>query len=112
MKNVCIAFEEFEGDKADIPPGYQFVNCHVSFDIKMSKVFRRKARVVSGGHITEEPASLTYSSIVSRDSVRIALMIADLNGLKVLACEIQNDFLTAKCREKLYTKAAPEFVSD
>ena len=40
MKNVRIAFEEFKGDKEDIPPGYQFVNCHMIFDIKMGEGFR------------------------------------------------------------------------
>ena len=60
MKNVRIAFEEFEGDKEDIPPGYQFVNCHMIFDIKMVKGFRRKACMVAGGHTKEVPALLTY----------------------------------------------------
>ena len=62
--------------------------------------------------MTESPASLTYSSVVSRDLVRIALTIAALNGLKVLACDIQNNFLTAKCREKCFTRSGPEFGSD
>ena len=62
--------------------------------------------------MAEAPSSLTYSSIVSRDSVRIALMISALNDLKVLACDTQNDFLTAKCRDKCYTRAGPEFGSD
>ena len=74
------------------------------FDIKMGKGFRRKACMVAGGHIAEAPSSLTYSSVVSRDSVRIALMISALNDLKVLACDTQNDFLTAKCRDKCYTR--------
>ena len=30
----------------------------------------------------------------------------------MLACNIQNAFLTAKCREKCYTRAVPEFGSD
>ena len=112
MKNVRIAFEVFEGEVKDIPIGYQKVDCHMIFDIKMGESFRRKARMVAGGHTTEVPATLTYSSVVSRDSVRIALTIAALNGLKVLACDIQNAFLTAKCREKCYTRAGPEFGSD
>ena len=87
------------GVKEDIPPGYQFLNCHMIFDIKMGKGFRRKACMVTGGHMTEAPASLNYSSVLSRDSARIALTITALNGLKVLACDIQNAFLTAKCRE-------------
>ena len=62
--------------------------------------------------MTEAPESLTYSSVVSRYSVRIALTIAALNGLKVLACDIQNAFLTANCRNKCYTQSGPEFGSD
>ena len=51
MKNVRITFDKFEGDKEDIQPGYQFVNCRMIFDIKMGKGFRRKARMVAGGHM-------------------------------------------------------------
>ena len=91
MKNVRIAFEEFEGDVSAIPPGYQEIRCHMIFDIKMGETFHR----------TETPAALTYSSVVSRDSVRIALTIAALNDLSVLACNIQNAYLTAKCRDGL-----------
>ena len=68
--------------------------------------------MVAGGHITTALAALTYSSVVSRDSVRIALTIAALNDLKVLACDIQNAYLTAKCQEKLWTIAGPEFGSE
>ena len=78
MRNVRIAFEEFNGNKEDIPPGYQQVNCYMIFDIKMGENFRRKARMVAGGHTTNTPSSITYSSVVSRNSVRIALTIAAL----------------------------------
>ena len=38
------------------------------FDIKMD--FTHKAWFVAGGHTrTETPASMTYSSVVSRDSI-------------------------------------------
>ena len=112
MRNVRIAFEEFAGTEQEIPPGYQYVDCHMIFDIKMGENFRRKARMVAGGHQTVTPAALTYASVVSRDSVRICLTIAALNGLKVLACDIQNAYLTAMCREKIWTIAGPEFGSD
>ena len=59
--------------------------------------------MVAGGHTTETPAVLTYSSVVSRDSVSIALTIAALNDLKVLSYDIQNAYLTAKCSEKIWT---------
>ena len=58
------------------------------FDVKMD--FTRKARFVAGGHLTDAPSSVTYSSIVSRDSVRIAFLVAALNGLDVMACDIGN----------------------
>jgi hypothetical protein len=47
--------------------GYQEIDCHMVFDVKMD--LTRKARFVAGGHTTETPSSLTYSSVVSRDSV-------------------------------------------
>ena len=42
-----VAFEEFEGDKSQFPPGYQEVGCHMIFDIKMGENFRREARMVT-----------------------------------------------------------------
>ena len=62
--------------------------------------------------MTETPATLTYSSVVSRDSVRIALTLAALNDLQVMSCDIQNAYLTADCREKIWTYAGPEFGSE
>ena len=81
-------------------------------DVKMGENFRRKARLFGGGHMTEAPSSFTYSSIVSRDSIRIALAVAALNELDLLACDIQNAYLTAKCRENIWTIAGPEFGSE
>ena len=66
---------------------------------------------MAGGHTTETPAALTYASVVSRDSVRIALKIAALNGLDILAYYIQNAHLIDKCREMIWTVAGPEFGS-
>ena len=78
----------------------------------MGENFCIKARLVADGHKTEAPSSITYSSVVSCDSVRIALTIAALNDLKVLLCDIQNAYLTAPCREKVWCRAGPEFGSD
>ena len=64
---------------------------------------------MSGGHNTQTPADLTYTYVVLQDLVRIALTLADLNGLDVLACDIQNAYLTAKRREKIWTVPGPEF---
>ena len=108
MANVRIAFEEQES----VPVGYKYVGMHIVFDVKLGENYRRKARLVAEGHKTDSPASITYSSVVSRDSVRIGFLMAALNGLDVLACDIQNAYLTAPCREKFYTIAGPEFGSD
>ena len=99
MLNVRPGFEPWEKDISELPPGYQKITCHWVFDVKMGENFRRKARLVAGGHMTDTPAAMTYLSVVSRDSVRIALTIAALNDLKVMACDIQNAYLTADCRE-------------
>ena len=112
MKNVHPAFEVFEGRKDDIPKDYQFMRCHMIFDVKFGENFWRKARLVAGGHMTDTPNTLTYSSVVSRDSVCIALTIAALNELSVMVCDIQNAYLTTDCREKIWTHAGPEFGSE
>jgi hypothetical protein len=79
MKNVMPAFKRWEGNERKLPPGFQKIKCHFIFDIKMGANLRRKARLVANGNETETPAALTYSSVVSRDLVRIALLIASLN---------------------------------
>ena len=68
--------------------------------------------MVSGGYKKVTPASLMYASAVSRDSVIISLTIAALNDLEVMACNIQNAYLTAKCRKKIWKPAGPEFGSE
>ena len=106
------AFEVFEGTKDQLPVGYQFMKCHMIFDIKFGENFCHKAQLVAGGHMTETPATLTYSSVVLCDSVRIALTVAALNDLQVMSCDIQNAYLTADCQEKIWTYAGPEFGSE
>ena len=73
--------------------------------------FTRKAIRVAGGHMTDTPASLTYSSVVSRDSVRISLILAALNGLDILCCDNGNAYLNAPCREKVWCIADANFGS-
>jgi len=77
------------------------------FDVKMD--LTRKARFVAGGHQTDPPKESTYSSVVSRDSVRIAFLIAALNNLDILSADVQNAYLNAPTKEKVYTTAGLEF---
>ena len=46
---------------------------------------------------------------MSRDSVRIILTLAALNGLDVLSSDIQNAYLTAPTKEKIWTTCGAEF---
>ena len=111
MINIYPAFRLFDGDPKNLV-GYQCIRCHMIFDVKLGENFRRKARFVAGGHMTTPPATLTYASVVSRESVRIALTLASLNGMIVLTADIQNAYLHANCREKIYIVAGKEFGSN
>ena len=74
--------------------------------------FTRKARYVAGGHRTDPPKALTYSSVVSRESVRIAMLVAGLNDLDIRLADIGNAYLTAPTTEKCYVVAGDEFGPD
>ena len=114
MRKVMPAFEVYKEHtpeeilkRKDLLVGYKKIACHMIFDVKMT--LERKARFVAGGHMTEDPATGTYSSVVSRDSVRIAFTLAALNDVDVLACDVSNAYLNAECREKIWFKAGMEF---
>ena len=81
------------------------------FVINMDGNFTSEARFVASGHTTDPPASTTYSSVVFRDIVHIAFMIAALNDIYVFAAGITNVYLNAPCCEKIWTKDGPEFGS-
>ena len=68
------------------------------FCIKLGEGFRRKVRLVGGGHVTETPAKLTYALVVSQYLVRIALTLSAFNVLGLLACKIHNAYLNVKCQ--------------
>jgi hypothetical protein len=107
MRNVRVAFRILpKGETA--PGGYKKIPCHMIFDIKMTD-FSRKARLVAGGHVTEAPAAMTYASVVSRETVRIALTIAALNSLDVKTGDVMNAYITAPVTEKVWTILGPEF---
>ena len=65
--------------KGKIKPGYEHIKVHMIFDIKMGGEFTRKSILLANVHTTAPPSSITYSSIVSKESVRIAFIIKSLN---------------------------------
>ena len=109
MRNNMPAFEFRDDDK--VPVGYNKIHGHMVFDIRFD--LTRKARYVANGNETEDiPHEEVFSSVVSRDSVRIAFLLAALNDLDILAADVQNAYLNAPTREKNYIIAGPEFGSN
>ena len=100
MSKVQVAFQVL-ADSESIPPAYQMIRCHMVYDMKMEN-FHHKAQFVAGGHMTKAPATITYVSVVSHESVRIALTLTALNGLEVKTTDIENAYLTAPVNEKIW----------
>ncbi len=107
MKDVHIAFKCLNPGKR-APLDYKWIKCHMIFDIKIED-FRRKARMVAGGHMTGAPMIMTYTSVVSRETIRIALTLAALNDLEVKAADILNAYISAPTKEKVWCVLGPEF---
>jgi hypothetical protein len=84
VKNVRIDLEKFEGDPSTLI-GYTQIIGHIIFN---------------------------YSTVVSRDYLRILLTVSALNDLWVLGADVQNVFLTAPNKEKIRMIAGPEFGPD
>ena len=106
MKNVMPAFEFRDDDKMLV--GYEKIQCHMVFDVKIGDL-TRKARFCANGNETDLPKESTFSTVVSRDSVRLFFLLAALNDLNILSADIQNAYLSAPVKEKLYTIAGKEF---
>ncbi len=109
MKKNRIAFKSLD-DGEKVPIGFKWIRCHMIFNVKMD--FTREARFVAGGHMTDPPSDITYLSVVSQDSVRIAFLLAALKKVDILAMDIGNAYLNASPREKVYTTAGPEFGAE
>ena len=91
MSNVCVSFGGFKEVTPEniregrVKPVFKYVRTHMIFDIKMYGKFIRKARLVAGVHNTEPPLYITYSSVVTRESVRLEILISGMNDLDVCA---------------------------
>mmetsp|Transcript_19822 Transcript_19822/g.30440 ORF Transcript_19822/g.30440 Transcript_19822/m.30440 type:complete len:125 (-) Transcript_19822:267-641(-) len=115
MRHVIPAFSKanctLDGIKKHLKyVGFQRIGCHMVFDIKMD--FTRKARFIAGGHTTNPPPILTYTSVVSCESIWIAFLVAALNDLDISSADIGNAYLNAPYKEKIYMVAGKEFGPD
>jgi hypothetical protein len=98
MKNFRIAFKILNGDKS-VPQTYPDIQCHMIFDVKMEDFWQDLLQAAN-------------ASVVSRESVRIALTLAAFNDLDVKMDDIENDYLTAPITEKVWTVLGPECGDD
>jgi hypothetical protein len=98
---------EDKGKGAAAPSGYQKIRVHFVYAVKHD--LRHKARLVAGGHLTPTPEHGSYSGVVSLRSLRIALLIGEVNGLNLMVGDIGNAYLEAYTKEKVYFIAGKEF---
>ena len=101
-------YKTFE-DKGQVTfvQGYKRINCHFIFDVKHD--LRHKARFVAGGHQTDINKESNYSGVVSLRSMRICLLLGEINDLKTVVGDVGNAYLEAYTKEKVYFVAGPEF---
>ena len=90
------------------PPGYKKIRLvHIVYACKHD--WRRKARIVAGGHLTDAPLESVYSGVVSLRGIRLIVFLSVLNDFEVYQTDIGNAFLEAKTTEKVFVIAGGEF---
>ncbi len=67
---------------------------------------------MAGGHLTKAPATITYASVISHETVHLALTFASLNDLEVKVGNVLNAYITPPVKEKVWTILGPEFGLD
>lgn len=88
--------------------GYQHIRLIWVYDVKHDG--RRRARLVAGGHTTWiRKGDSAYSSVVNLRTLRMALLLGELNGLKIMTADIVSAYLMAYTNEKIFFIAGPEF---
>jgi hypothetical protein len=68
--------------------------------------------MVTGGRMTGASRIMTYTSVVSCETVRIAPTIAALNDFEAKVADILNAYISAPIKEKVWCALGPEFDSN
>ena len=87
-------------DNEPVPIVYKFIRCNMIFDMNM-EYFCCWDCLVFGVHMTERPATTTYASVISCESVRLALMITALNALEVKCGDVENFYISDQITDKV-----------
>ena len=67
---------------------------------------------MAGGHLTEAPVTITYASVVSRETVHLALTFASLNDVETTVGNVLNAYITPPVKKNLWTILGPKFGLD
>jgi hypothetical protein len=89
------------------PDGYKKIRVHFVYDVKHND--RHKARLVTGGHLTDVPIDSVYSGVVSLRNLRTCVFLAEVNDLQVHAADVGNAHLEVETKEKVYIIGGPGF---
>ena len=90
------------------PAGYKRVPYHIIFACKVDG--RRKGRlVIDGNRSPPVHKEDCFAPVVSIEAIRLGFLLAQMHGLKCVAGDVGNAFLTSFTTEKLYIIAGPEF---
>jgi len=106
VKTVLPALKILERDEK-VSPGYNYIDLMTIFDVKMD--LTGKARICARGDQIDTPPSVTYASVVTRESIRIGFMLSSLNDLNILPADVAGAYLNAPCTEKVYAILGDEF---
>ena len=74
----------------------------VIFDLNLDAGFTRKTRFVVDRKNVDTAPFMMFVSVLSRDSVQTVLMLAAINVLGVRFADVQNAYLNANFKERVY----------
>ena len=82
---------------------------HMIFDVNIYAEFTRKLGCIADVHKIDIPPSMKYSSVVSRDSVRIFLMLESLDIIDLKCANVHHSYLITNLKEIVWLQARQEF---
>ena len=62
--------------------------------------------------MTTAPSTVTYTRVISYESIRIALMLDAFNGMEIKCGNILNAYITMPVKENMWTFLGPEHGKD
>jgi hypothetical protein len=100
--NEYSTFEDL-GLGAKPPEGYSKIREPVIFSVKHDGC--RNCRCAADGHLTAPVKERSCSGVASLRSMRIVVLVSELNNLKTMVGDIENAYLEAKTKKKVYIVA-------